>query len=49
MSDAHSGVDAAMDDLEPLRRYLRRRKSQQVTSVDEKSVIKATCLAWFNN
>ena len=49
MSDAHSGVDAAMDDLERLRRYLRRRKSQQVTSVDEKSVIKATCLAWFNN
>jgi hypothetical protein len=49
MSEAHSAVDAAINDVDRLRRVLKRSKTSQVRSSEEKSLVKANCLAWFNN
>ena len=49
MNDAHEAVDSAINELDRLRRTLKKKTSRQVTSNDEKDVIKATSLAWFNN
>ncbi len=49
MNDAHEAVDSAINELDRLRRALKKKITRQVTSNDEKDVIKATSLAWFNN
>ncbi len=49
MSDAHSAVEAAIADVDRLRRFIRRNRTAQVRSSEETGVIKANCLAWFNN
>lgn len=46
---AHAAIEAAVADLDRLRRVLGRSSSQQVRNVDERAVAKATALAWFNN
>lgn len=49
MSNAHSALDAAITDVERLRSYLKKRRAKQITASGDLSLIKATCLAWFNN
>lgn len=49
MPNAHDAVDEAIREVDRLRRLLKRGRSRQVQSVDDKDVIRATCLAWFNN
>lgn len=40
-------VDEAISQIESLIKVLRKKKLTQVKSVDEKSIIKATALSWF--
>ncbi|SRR6266436_2328412 len=42
-------VDAAIRSVEQLRRVLSKTKVRQVRARDEKDLIRATALAWFNN
>mgnify|MGYP001618073936 CR=1 FL=1 len=49
MNKAHNAVDMAITDVERLRRTLKRTHTPQVRSNEEKSLVKATALAWFNN
>jgi len=49
MPSAHDAVDGAIREIDRLRRVLKRGQSPQVRSTDEKDVIRATCLTWFNN
>jgi hypothetical protein len=49
MTNAHDAVDAAVAEIDRLRKVLKRRQSLQVWSTEEKSLIKATALSWFNN
>lgn len=43
-------IDEALRSIEQLRRTLVKRKSQaQVRTNEERALIKATCLAWFNS
>jgi hypothetical protein len=42
-------MDAAIAEAASLRDILREQRSKQVTSEDEKQIIKATAHAWFNN
>lgn len=41
-------IDAALGELDRLRKLLKRAGSTQVRSIDERSIAKATALAWFN-
>jgi hypothetical protein len=49
MPDSHTALEAAMSDAEGLRSYLKKNKTPQVRSVEERELIKANCLAWFRN
>lgn len=49
MAGANEAIEAAVSDAERLRRTLKRKNTLQVRSIDEKALIKATALAWFNN
>jgi hypothetical protein len=49
MNIAHESIDSAIIDLDRLRRTLKKKKAKQVNSLEERSIIKATALAWFNN
>ena len=49
MNDAHEAVDAAMQEIEKLRRLLKKTKTVQVSAASERSIIKAVCLTWFKN
>ena len=49
MTNANEAVDAAVAEIDRLRKVLKRRQSLQVWSVEEKSLVKATALSWFNN
>ncbi len=49
MPGANDAVDVAIDEIDRVRRLLKRGQSAQVWSTDEKDVIRATCLTWFNN
>src|SRR5689334_8136071 len=44
---ASEDLDNAIQAASKLKKFLSRRKSRQVTSVDECSMIKATAQAWF--
>jgi len=41
-------VDLALDEVDRLRRVLKKKKTAQVWAADERSLAKATALAWFN-
>lgn len=49
MATLHDSVEKAINEVDRLRRILKRNKTPQVWSADEKDLIKATALAWFNN
>ena len=49
MTDGQQSIDAAIAEVERLRKVLKQQTSNQVRSEDEKQIIKATALAWFNN
>lgn len=49
MKKAFDAIDAATQEIKKLRAFLKRKKSPQVRSVEENTLIKATALAWFNN
>ncbi len=42
-------IESAIAEADSLRKVLKRHSSIQVNSADEKQIIKATALAWFNN
>jgi len=47
-ADLHSVVDRCLIELDTLSKYLKKRKTVQVSSVEEKNIAKATALTWFN-
>lgn len=49
MKEALNAIDTAISDTDRLRRILKRQKAPQVRSIEERSHIKATALAWYNN
>jgi len=49
MTNSHIAVDAALAEIDRLKKVLKRRRSPQVWSAEEKSLVKATALSWFNN
>ncbi len=49
MNNAHDAVEAALNDVKRLRQRLKKGKGTQVRSGEEKAIIKAIALAWFNN
>jgi hypothetical protein len=49
VTPAQQSIDAAIAEVENLRKFLKQQTSNQVSSEDEKQIIKATALAWFNN
>ena len=48
-TSAHDRIDAAIREVEGLRRNLKKADSLQVRSRDECDLAKATSMAWFNN
>jgi len=49
MSSPHECLDAALAETNRLRALLKRQKTAQVRSPDERSIAKATALTWFIN
>ena len=49
MTEAQNAIDSAIQEAEKLRGLLRKNKSKQVSADDDRRVVKATALAWFNN
>ena len=47
MKDPHDAIGAAITEVDRLRRTLKKNKSKQVRSQEERSLIKATALTWF--
>src|SRR6266511_3728166 len=49
MNASHLAIDDAISQIDTLKKTLRKSSSLQVRAVQERSIIKATALAWFNN
>lgn len=49
MTDGQQTIESAISEADSLRRVLKRGKTAQVRSGDEKQLVKATAFAWFNN
>lgn len=49
MTAAQQAVDAATAEVERIRGRLGKRRDAQIRSADERALLKATALAWFNN
>lgn len=49
MTEAQQALDDAIKRCDFLRKLLRKKDARQVWADDERTTIKATCLAWFNN
>lgn len=49
MNDAYNAIDAAIKELDSLKRLLKKHTALQVRSSEECSVIKAVCFTWFKN
>lgn len=47
--NAHDIVDAAIREVDTLKKIIKKGTSKQVSARDEVSLVKATALAWFNN
>lgn len=41
-------IDSALAEIDGLRKLLKRGSNRQVRSVEERGIVKATALAWFN-
>ena len=48
MTDGQNSIDAAIAEVENLRKVLKQQTSTQVQSEEEKQIVKATALSWFN-
>ena len=48
MTEAQQALDDAIRRCAFLRKFLKKKATKQVWTADERSTIKATCLAWFN-
>jgi hypothetical protein len=48
VTEGQRSIDAAIAEVENLRRVLKRQTSTQVQSEEERQIIKATALSWFN-
>ena len=44
-----NSIEEAISQVESLLKVLSKRKSTQVESIDEKSIVKATAFSWFQN
>lgn len=44
-----NSIEEAISQVESLLKVLSKRKSAQVESIDEKSIVKATAFSWFQN
>jgi hypothetical protein len=49
MNDAQTTIEACINEVDRLRTMLKKVKTVQVKSADEKAIVKATSLSWFNN
>ena len=49
MTEAQNAIDSAIQEAEKLRSLLRKGKSKQVSADDDRRIVKATALTWFNN
>ena len=49
MDNAHETIEEVVRALDRLRRTLKKGSNPQVRSNEEQSLVKAMCLAWFNN
>ncbi len=49
MNVACQAVDHSISDIETLQRVLRKNRTPQINSSDERAIIKATAYTWFNN
>lgn len=49
MNEYQSSLEEAIKEIDKLRAVLKKSKSVQVRSIDEKTIIKATAHTWFNN
>jgi hypothetical protein len=48
MATASDAADSALAEVDRLRKLLKKKSTAQVRADDERSIIKATALAWFN-
>ena len=48
MTKAMDTVDLALGEADRLRKFLKKKRTAQVWAADERSIAKATALAWFN-
>ncbi len=48
MNDVQNAIESSLSEIDRLRTSLKRVKSVQVQNADERSVVKATVLSWFN-
>lgn len=49
MTEGQQALDDAIKRCDFLRKLLQKKDAKQVWAEDERSTLKATCLAWFNN
>ena len=49
LTTAHDEVDAAIREVDALRRNLKKVRTRQVNSREERGLAKATALSWFNS
>lgn len=49
MNEAHDIIEKALAEIDKLRIILKKKKVKQVYSREEKLIVKAFTLAWFNN
>jgi hypothetical protein len=49
VTEGQSSIDAAVAEIDRLRKTVRQQTSAQVKSEEEKQIVKATSLSWFNN
>ncbi len=48
MSDAHSVIEIVLAEIDRLNKILAKKKTAQVQNGEERQIVKATALAWFN-
>jgi hypothetical protein len=49
VTEGQNSIDAAITEVDNLRKVLKQQTSAQVQSGEEKQIVKATALSWFNN
>lgn len=49
LSDHHSGLDAAIGEVERVRKLLGRIKVRQIRNAEHRDLLKATALSWFRS